>query len=157
MTDGTVYIGQIVSPKSFDNLETISEGFIAVDATGSIVAIGTKADLTTWKSPDKRTFSTRVLSDSQFLLPGFIDCHVHAPQFPNLGLGLDLPLMDWLNAYTFPLEKRYVDIEFARKVYKAVVSATLARGTTSACYFGTIHKAGTKILAEEMIRQGNFA
>lgn len=33
---------------------------------------------------------------------GLIDLHVHAPQYKNRGLGMDLELLDWLNTYTFP-------------------------------------------------------
>lgn len=58
---------------------------------------------------------------TQFLMPGFIDCHIHAPQMPNIGLGLDKDLLGWLNAYTFPLEAQYTDLKFAASVYKKVV------------------------------------
>lgn len=50
-----------------------------------------------------------------------MDCHTHAPQFPNIGLGLDRPLLEWLAKYTFPLEKKYENVEFAAKVYDQVV------------------------------------
>lgn len=36
------------------------------------------------------------------ILPGLIDMHLHAPQFPFRGLGSDMELLDWLNTYTFP-------------------------------------------------------
>lgn len=62
-----------------------------------------------------------VLRPGQLLLPGFVDAHVHAPQFPNAGLGYDKTLLDWLESYTFPLEARYADQEFATRVYDAVV------------------------------------
>lgn len=55
------------------------------------------------------------------MIPGFIDCHIHAVQFPNLGLGYDKSLLDWLETYTFPLEKRYTDTNFAERVFDAVV------------------------------------
>ena len=32
----------------------------------------------------------------KLIIPGFIDLHLHAPQFPNMGLGLDKELMPWL-------------------------------------------------------------
>ena len=54
-------------------------------------------------------------------MPGLIDCHVHAPQFPNIGLGLDRPLLEWLDKYTFPLESQYSDRKFASNVYNQVV------------------------------------
>jgi len=61
------------------------------------------------------------LSPGQFIVPGFIDGHIHAVQFPNLGLGYDKTLFDWLDAYTFPLEKQYTDQQFAEKVFDIVV------------------------------------
>lgn len=70
------------------------------------------------------------LTDDQVLIPGFVDCHTHAPQFPNLGLGLDRPLLEWLEKYTFPLEKRYSDVEFAAKVYDVVVVSIFSKLTS---------------------------
>jgi len=32
------------------------------------------------------------LGKDEYLLPGLVDLHVHAPQWPQLGLALDLPL-----------------------------------------------------------------
>jgi guanine deaminase len=72
-------------------------------------------------------FDEILLKESQFLLPGFIDCHIHAPQFPNLGLGLDKPLLDWLNSYTFPIEALYSDKNFAKHVYEKVVVCVFKR------------------------------
>ena len=62
------------------------------------------------------------------LLPGLIDLHNHAPQWPQLGKALDVPLETWLNEYTFPLEARYEDIEFASHVYQSLVPAMIANG-----------------------------
>ena len=58
----------------------------------------------------------------QFVIPGFIDTHIHAPQYPNSGKGLDVGLLEWLEKYTFPMEAKFKDLEFAEHVYeKAVV------------------------------------
>ncbi|MFR6692608.1 MAG: hypothetical protein ACLUS6_00555 [Dysosmobacter sp.] len=35
-------------------------------------------------------------------MQSFADMHLHAPQYPMLGMGMDLPLLDWLNTYTVP-------------------------------------------------------
>lgn len=96
---------------------------------------------------------------------------------PNIGLGLDMGLLDWLNTYTFPLEAEYKDEVFARHVYKDTVvrflfiilhnflliflskfkKQTLSFGTTTACYFATNHKNGSITLAEEAKAQGQRA
>jgi guanine deaminase len=61
------------------------------------------------------------LGEGEFVMPGFIDTHIHAPQYPNSGLGYDKQLLDWLMTYTFPLEQKYTDVDFAIKVYESVV------------------------------------
>ena len=38
------------------------------------------------------------------------------------GMFLDRPLLDWLQKYTFPCEKRFADSEYAEKVYPYVIS-----------------------------------
>lgn len=149
-----VFFGKIVHSKSFDELELIADGYLAV-RDGKIVAVGAKAGFETL--PERELYEKVELSDAQFLLPGFIDCHIHAPQAPNIGLGLDKDLLGWLNAYTFPLESQYKDVDFARHVYSLVVRDTIAAGTTCACYFATIYNNSNKVLAEEIIRQGQRA
>jgi guanine deaminase len=86
--------------------------------------------------------------EGQYLLPGLVDLHVHAPQWPQLGLALDLPLEEWLQTYTFPLEARYADLRFAEKMYTGLVDELLANGTTTALYFATIHLPATQKLAD---------
>lgn len=57
----------------------------------------------------------------QFLMPGFVDTHIHAPQYVFTGTGYDLPLLDWLEKYTFPSESRFRNVEFAQVAYRKVV------------------------------------
>lgn len=74
-----------------------------------------------WKSTIKPNLPVTVLNKNQFLLPGFIDCHIHAPQMPNIGLGYDKPLLEWLDSYTFPMEAQYANEAFAADVYEKVI------------------------------------
>lgn len=55
----------------------------------------------------------------------------HAPQFPNIGTGSTLELLDWLDEFTFPLESKFSDGEFARRVYEEVVKRTLRCGVSN--------------------------
>ncbi|XP_062540190.1 guanine deaminase [Armigeres subalbatus] len=151
---GKVFFGQIVHSKSFDELEVIADGYIAVK-DGIIVSVGPKSNFESLA--DNGSYEKIVLNETQFLLPGFIDCHIHAPQAPNIGLGLDKDLLGWLKSYTFPLESQYKDVAFAQQVYSAVVRDTLASGTTCACYFATIYNDSNKVLTDEIVRQGQRA
>ncbi|KAI5805857.1 hypothetical protein EDC01DRAFT_640593 [Geopyxis carbonaria] len=81
------------------------------------------------------------------MMPGFIDCHIHAPQYGQLGTKTDLPLMEWLTNYTFPAESAFHDPKHAYEVYTGLVRRLLQSGTTTALYFGSKHLDATKILA----------
>ncbi len=97
------------------------------------------------------------LPKGQIVIPGFVDLHVHAPQYPQLGLALDEPLEVWLGKYTFPLEARYADLDFAREAYGTLVTDLLANGTTTATYFATVHRQATELLAEICLDRGQRA
>ena len=89
----------------------------------------------------------RLTADS-FLCPGFIDTHIHAPQAPNMGLGQQYELLDWLQYITFPRERRFEDPLYARRTYEAVVERMLNSGTTCAAIYATLHEEATMILAD---------
>ena len=36
------------------------------------------------------------------IVQSFADLHLHAPQYPMLGMGMDLPLLDWLERLRLP-------------------------------------------------------
>lgn len=105
----------------------------------------------------KRDGTLLELRKHQYLLPGMVDLHIHAPQWPQLGKALQLPLEEWLQQHTFPLEARYANLDFARAMYKDLVTSLLANGTTTATYFGTIHLEATKLLADTALAHGQRA
>ena len=82
------------------------------------------------------------------IIPAFCDLHIHAPQLPNRGIGYDRQLLDWLDRYTFPLEARYGDVDFAQRVWKAFLNRLWAGGTLRFSAFATVHKAAAWRLME---------
>ncbi len=137
-----IYRGHIVYSKSWDELAVHRDSYIAV--SGGIVE-GIYDRL-----PEKYADAPMTDFGDDVLIPAFSDLHVHAPQFPQRGLGMDLLLSDWLNTYTFPQEARYRDMDYARAVYEAFVNSLIANGTYHACVFGTIHRPATAWLIERM-------
>ncbi|KAI2496663.1 imidazolonepropionase [Fragilaria crotonensis] len=101
------------------------------------------------------------LGPHEFLTPGFIDLHIHAPQYAFTGTATDRPLMGqdgWLETYTFPAERSLQDdLPTARRVYEGVVRKSLSFGTTTACYFATLHLEPCKILADVALALGQRA
>ena len=131
-----------------DSLDVLTDHLITIGDDGRIIGVAPAgfddhADLT--------------LGPDTVLIPGLIDTHIHAPQWPQRGVGLDLPLEQWLNDHTFPLEARFHDISFAQSVWDAMVPALLASGTTTAAYYGSIHEEATAALAEACLRHGQRA
>jgi guanine deaminase len=130
-------------------LEVLEDAVISIAADGTIAAIASAGD----GVPD----GAIEIPAGQLILPGFVDLHIHAPQYPQLGLALDEPLEVWLGKYTFPLEAKYADLDFARERYETLVADLLASGTTTALYFATVHRQATELLAEICLDRGQRA
>ncbi len=141
--------GTILQTPSAENFEALVDQVVTVGDDGLVISVtdGTESD-----QPIDLD-----LGPDLVLLPGLIDTHVHAPQWPQLGTGLDLPLERWLFDYTFPLEARYADLDFAESVWAHMVPNLLREGTTTAVYYGSIHEPATAALAEACVRHGQRA
>lgn len=153
-----IIVGPVVHSEELTQLTVFDCGLIAV-VDGKIVAVEETANNLAKIQQEYSICDDFVyhLVEGEFLMPGFIDTHIHAPQYPNAGLGYDKQLLDWLSTYTFPLEKKFSDLSFAAKVYEAIVKKTLANGTTTALYFATIHFDSTVLLADIVAAQGQRA
>ncbi len=81
----------------------------------------------------------------RLVMPGFIDTHVHSPQLDVIA-SYGTELLDWLNTYTFPAERRYADPAVATEGAALFCDALLAAGTTSAVVFPTVHKVSADAL-----------
>jgi 5-methylthioadenosine/S-adenosylhomocysteine deaminase len=66
------------------------------------------------------------------VLPGLINSHTHAAMTLFRGLADDLPLMEWLNTYIFPVESR-MDADFVRVGTRLACAEMILSGTTTFC------------------------
>jgi guanine deaminase len=82
-----------------------------------------------------------------FLLPGFVDTHIHFPQLRVLG-GLGRSLLDWLEDCALPEEARMADHSHACAVARKFVHALVSHGTTTASVFGAHFAPATAALFE---------
>jgi len=148
--------GASFSPLSQTEVSYQAQQLICLDDSGYIAHViePSDSDYASVKQTAQANDTLTTLRPNQYLLPGFIDLHVHAPQWPNAGLALDRPLNEWLDTYTFPLEAKYQDLDFAKSVYNNLVQELLANGTTTVLYFGTIHNAANLELAKACIQHG---
>jgi guanine deaminase len=88
-----------------------------------------------------------------FLLPGFVDTHIHFPQLGVLG-GLGHSLLDWLEHCALPEEARMADHTHACRVARGFVHALASHGTTTASVFGAHFAPATAALFEAAAAAG---
>lgn len=145
-----IFHGTAFSSKSPQEIEILEEHLFCINTDGIIekVVAPEDADYQQLLDAYEGKVNFHRLAEGQFFLPGFVDLHVHAPQWAQAGTALDIPLYDWLNTYTFPVEAKFSDLDFAKEVYSDLVSTLLAHGTTTALYFATVHKKASLLLAE---------
>ncbi len=134
-----IYKAHILFTKEKDHFEVIENGYIGVD-DGRIVGVANDV-----KQLGNSEAEVIDLGD-RLLIPAMNDIHVHAPQYRNLGLAMDLELLDWLDDYTFPEESRFADIHYAERMYRRFVHDLWRHGTMRTVCFATTHLPATRLL-----------
>ena len=135
-----IYKAHILFTKEQSRFEVLENGYVAVGADGCVT--GVAADLASLDSTDAEIID---FGDC-LLIPAMNDLHVHAPQYRNQGIAMDLELLPWLQNYTFPEEMKYADMAYAERMYRRFVRDLWRFGTMRACVFATIHTDSTRLL-----------
>lgn len=134
-------------PFTGGRLRTEQDGALLV-RDGVIRARGSYADL------HRQHPHTEVIDLSGgFVLPGFVDTHVHFPQVRVIG-GLGLPLLDWLDQCALPEEARLADPAYAEGVAGDFVRGLVGAGTTTALVFGSHFAPAVDTVFAEAARVG---
>ncbi len=84
----------------------------------------------------------------RLVIPGMYDLHLHAPQYAYRGMGMDLELIDWLNAYAYPEEAKFQNLAYARRSYAMFADALKRSFTARFCCYATPHLKATLLLSE---------
>lgn len=155
MSPTTVFRGAVVHSLSLSDLEVLEDATIIV-TNGRITSLH-KSSSSVPQDSIPPNAKIHELPTGDFLIPGFIDTHNHAPQWPMRGRGQGLHILDWLEQITFPVEGRFADSAYATDVYEDAVSDFLRHGITTASYYSSRHAEATKILAETCLRKGQRA
>ncbi len=142
MTDIQVLKGHIIYTKEKDSFEVHKNSYIIIKDHTVIGICETLPE-------EYRCIPVMDYGDA-LIIPSFIDLHIHAPQYMQMGVGLNLGLIDWLNQYTFKNEAKFEDLAYAEKVYPRFVDALYQNGTLRSCIFATIHKESTHELVKAL-------
>ena len=142
----TILHGNLIHAPSFGTLETIPNGYLILEDG---IVQGFCSTL-----PEQYAACPVTDYGDGLIMPSFADLHLHAPQYPMLGMGMDLPLLDWLDTYTFRTEARFADTDYARRVYRQLAEDLITSGTTRVAMFSSRHTDATLILMEELEKAG---
>lgn len=129
-------------------VEAHSRGAVVVGQNGRIVWSGAAAAL----PGDFRRARTLDHGD-RILTAGFIDTHVHFPQWRMLAApGRDL--LEWLERFTFREEAQYADRTHAESSAEAFLDRLLVNGTTMAVAYSSSHAVAADALFAAAERRG---
>ncbi len=121
-----------------DRLDVV-EGAVAVDGA-RIVSVG---------ADPAGTWDTSIDAGGAYLLPGFVQTHVHLCQTLFRGFADDMPLLDWLRRRVWPMEAAHTPGTL--RAAAALAAAELLRsGTTTVLTMETVHD--TDVVFETLAR-----
>ncbi|MCR5158721.1 MAG: amidohydrolase family protein [Prevotella sp.] len=135
----------IYTPESH-RFEVIPHGFVAV-SDGKVEGV--------WQELPAHLADIPVTDwGDRLLIPAMNDMHVHAPQYRNQGIAMDLELLPWLQNYTFPEELKYADTAYASRMYRRFVRDLWRHGTMRVAAFASVHPDSTLLLMRLLSQAG---
>ena len=113
---------------TMDDRLTVTDGSLSV-RDGRIAAVGNVPD---------QPHDTVIDARGGYLLPGFIQTHVHLCQTLFRGFADDMPLLEWLRLRVWPMEAAHSPATLRASVQLAAAEL-LRTGTTSVLTMETVH------------------
>src|SRR6195256_1588246 len=120
---------------------SVVEGDVSIEE-GRIAAIGSRVD-----GPHDRVIAAR----GGYVLPGFIQTHIHLCQTLFRGYADDLPLMDWLRSRVWPMEAAHTPATL-RAATRVGPTELLSSGTHAVLTMETVHD--TDVVFEAVAESG---
>ena len=128
---------------TMDDRMTVVEGNVAI-RDGTIAAVGAVRD-------DGTHYDTVIDARGGYVLPGFIQTHIHLCQTLFRGSADDMPLLDWLRRRVWPLEAAHSPATLRASVQLACAEL-LRTGTTCVLTMETVHD--TEVVFETLETSG---
>ena len=120
-----------------------TKGALVIGDDGTILWRGPRSLL-----PQAFAAAPREDFGAKLLMAGFVDVHIHFPQYRMLAAPAK-DLLDWLQRYTFPEEARYADTAHASAGAEIFLKRLFSNGTTCALAFCSSHKVCAEALFAE--------
>lgn len=134
--------GTVLRPQSPADCQVLPNMLLRIGEDGKI------AELAAGKDGGKEAIG----GEGWWILPGFIDAHLHLPQWDRRGID-GLTPKQWEELY-YGAEARLAKVGQAERAAEEFVSGLLAHGTTTAVSFGSTFAEATDKAFEVFARRG---
>ena len=141
-----IYHAHIIYTPESNHFEVVPNGYIAVE-NGKVEGVYNEL-------PDNLKNCQITDFGNRLLIPAMNDMHVHAPQYRNQGLAMDLELLPWLQNYTFPEELKFADVAYAERIYRRFIHDLWRFGTMRVVAFASVHLDSTRLLMQLLQQAG---
>lgn len=128
----------ILTPLQQGGTRFVRDGLLSWDVDGRLTPFGATA------GP-----SLDLGRGDHLVVPGFVDAHVHLPQYRVRGR-FQQALLPWLREHIWPEEARCADLAYLRAVALEFRDACLRSGTTTALIWGSPHAHSASVVLDEL-------
>jgi guanine deaminase len=139
----TTLYGTLLRPSSATRCDVSPKRAVHISDAGKIIEVAS----------GKPGGGDIVGDDSCWILPGFIDAHLHLPQWDRRGID-GLPLFDWLDQVVYPAEARLKKLDVAERLAEDFTTGLIANGTTTVAAFGSPFASATDRAFTVFARRG---
>jgi guanine deaminase len=129
-----------------ESVRYFADGLLVVE-NGTIKEVGDYKTLQTNYSTIPITAYT-----GKLIMPGLIDMHIHFPQTEMIW-SYGKQLLDWLNDYTFPIERKFANKAYADRVADIFLNELVRNGTTTAVVLAAVFPASVDAFFEAAERR----
>jgi len=130
------------------NAEQVESSYQYFDDGLLVIDDGKVVEVKQYDKKDKKIYKNIKDYRGKLIMPGFVDTHIHYPQTEMIA-AYGEQLLQWLETYTFPTEKKFKDPAHSRNISKFFVNELVKNGTTTALVFGTVHPQSVDALFKE--------
>jgi len=138
--DDPFYVAESESVRYF------ADGLLVLE-DGKVKALGDYQQL-----KDQYSEVAIVAYPDRLIMPGFVDTHIHFPQTEMIA-AYGEQLLEWLNQYAFPTERKFKDKAYAQKIAAFFLEELLRNGTTTALVFAAVYPESVDAFFEEASRR----
>lgn len=136
-------VGTLLQPESRTQCAVRPDTVVRIGDDGCFAEVGA----------DKTRAKDAVGDAGCWIVPGFIDAHLHLPQWDRRGID-GSSVRSWHDEVVFPAEARFADAAFAQKLAESFVSGMIAMGTTTVAAYGSAFAEATERVFEVFAQRG---